>query len=953
MRKMVIFSNLLALSAVLGMQNNPIEGNERLSGNLVAIENSSTLDSYKTWTPRDWITKIIGMPCNKKDFNAPQSSDGKTILMCATKHADCKIMQQVLNAKDSQGKRLIDINARDIHGNTALSIAAELGDIEKVDLLLKNGADIELANKKLSKKMAKKFKNFLEQLDQEFYESNCNQLNSEGRTQLMTECVNVGLTKNTEKVKRWLDQPGINVNLQTDERCKLEGYTALMWAVRVNCKEVVELLLSHPNVKDKIDVNIRDAKGNTALMLATSLGYTNIEDNEGIVELLLSHPNVKDKIDVNIRDAEGNTALMYAVMSGKERIAELLLNHPNIDVNIKNKGFTALMCAVLGGSEETVKLLQSRSNIGRDVIVRRSKEIVKLLLNHKDIDVNICDEEGKTALIWSVDWNQKEIVELLLNHPNVKDKIDVNLERIWESRPIYTPEMRKMPDRILEWLAPREMLSSLRHVVRVTALSLAATRGYEEVVKLLLNRPEIDVNACFPDSALANAVRGGHRGIVKLLLDHPKINVTFVKALEVSAINNGHTDIAELLRNHPKIKNGTSLPYNDLIALACNSGEGGIKSFLDQGVNVNEKDVFGYTMLMYAAEAGNARVVRLLLDQPNIDINIQNDDGETALDCAERAGRRGVRRLMLSQTGQNQQPDPFIERIKKSPADEICKQFLKAVSQGNIDQMDSLLYEKLVDVNSVLNESGSTALIVASENGNLDAVRMLLSYEADLSLKDRSGNNALIRAARKGHFDVVEELLFRKANINSVGQHGRTILMEAAENGQVRVVKLLIKKGAKVSVKDDFGKTALDLVNEKLEKFNESSDNYKSIKSVLEDQSKQSDQLFNGAKTETLSDEWKIVTDKNYEKDLKDWEKNDPTTYDKIQQLVKNVEFDPFRGLGRVEPLKGDLEGLYSRRINKQNRLVYEIDEDKVILKSCKGHYEKNKRNRLRTNSEK
>ena len=83
------------------------------------------------------------------------------------------------------------------------------------------------------------------------------------------------------------------------------------------------------------------------------------------------------------------------------------------------------------------------------------------------------------------------------------------------------------------------------------------------------------------------------------------------------------------------------------------------------------------------------------------------------------------------------------------------------------------------------------------------------------------------------------------------------------------------------------------------------------------------------------------------------WKKNDPNVYDKIKQLIGHIELDPFRGLGRVERLTGDLEGLYSRRINKQNRLIYEIDGEKVILKSCKGHYEKEKRNRTRTNSEK
>ena len=70
--------------------------------------------------------------------------------MCTTKYANCEIMQQVLNIRDAKGNRRININAKDKNGDTALSIAAKAGDDEKILLLLKNGADVELAKKKVS-----------------------------------------------------------------------------------------------------------------------------------------------------------------------------------------------------------------------------------------------------------------------------------------------------------------------------------------------------------------------------------------------------------------------------------------------------------------------------------------------------------------------------------------------------------------------------------------------------------------------------------------------------------------------------------------------------------------------------------------------------------------------------------------------------------------------------------
>jgi len=72
--------------------------------------------------------------------------------------------------------------------------------------------------------------------------------------------------------------------------------------------------------------------------------------------------------------------------------------------------------------------------------------------------------------------------------------------------------------------------------------------------------------------------------------------------------------------------------------------------------------------------------------------------------------------------------------------------------------------------------------------------------------------------------------------------------------------------------------------------------------------------------------------------------KNDQTTYHKIIQLVNKIKIGPFSGGERVERLSKDMGGLYSRRINVHDRLVYDVDGEKVILKSCKGHYKREKR---------
>ena len=63
-------------------------------------------------------------------------------------------------------------------------------------------------------------------------------------------------------------------------------------------------------------------------------------------------------------------------------------------------------------------------------------------------------------------------------------------------------------------------------------------------------------------------------------------------------------------------------------------------------------------------------------------------------------------------------------------------------------------------------------------------------------------------------------------------------------------------------------------------------------------------------------------------------------TLRKINALLKEIQRDPFYGEGKPEPLRGGLSGKWSRRINDKDRLVYEIENDTVLVKQCKGHYE-------------
>ncbi|GIK56183.1 MAG: Txe/YoeB family addiction module toxin [Chloroflexi bacterium] len=57
-------------------------------------------------------------------------------------------------------------------------------------------------------------------------------------------------------------------------------------------------------------------------------------------------------------------------------------------------------------------------------------------------------------------------------------------------------------------------------------------------------------------------------------------------------------------------------------------------------------------------------------------------------------------------------------------------------------------------------------------------------------------------------------------------------------------------------------------------------------------------------------------------------------------RLIDNIQQTPFEGLGKPEPLKHELKGLWSRRIDQEHRLVYEVLEDKIRVLACRYHYD-------------
>jgi len=71
------------------------------------------------------------------------------------------------------------------------------------------------------------------------------------------------------------------------------------------------------------------------------------------------------------------------------------------------------------------------------------------------------------------------------------------------------------------------------------------------------------------------------------------------------------------------------------------------------------------------------------------------------------------------------------------------------------------------------------------------------------------------------------------------------------------------------------------------------------------------------------------------------WQFEDRSMVKRINELIKDIQRTPYEGKGKPKSLKYDLTGFWSRRIDREHRLVYRIDENELFVFSCKFHYDK------------
>lgn len=74
--------------------------------------------------------------------------------------------------------------------------------------------------------------------------------------------------------------------------------------------------------------------------------------------------------------------------------------------------------------------------------------------------------------------------------------------------------------------------------------------------------------------------------------------------------------------------------------------------------------------------------------------------------------------------------------------------------------------------------------------------------------------------------------------------------------------------------------------------------------------------------------------------DLQYWVSTDTKMAKKVMKLIEDTKRAPFGGIGKPEPLKGELSGWWSKRIDQEHRLIYRVDGDSLLIAQARGHYD-------------
>uniref|UniRef100_A0A8C7LD55 Ankyrin repeat domain 28 n=1 Tax=Oncorhynchus kisutch TaxID=8019 RepID=A0A8C7LD55_ONCKI len=719
-----------------------------------------------------------------------------------------------------------NINAFDKKDRRAIHWAAYMGHIEVVKLLASHGSEVSCKDKKAytplhsaaSSGMISVVKYLLD------LGVDINEPNGYGNTPLHVACYN-----GQDVVVNELIECGANVN-QVNEK----GFAPLHFTAASRhgalCLELLVGNGAHVNIKvtrqdDQLSIDCEDKNGNTPLHISARYGHELL-----INTLITNGADTANKSSIQF-------SLFFQVLSLNLDCLNLLLN-TGADFNRKDSfgrsplHYAAANCNyqclfALVGSGASVNDLDKRGCTPLHYAAASDTDgkCLEYLLRN-DANPGIRDNQGYNAVHYASAYGHRLCLELseltVLVFPQLMETSGTDILNDSDVRAPISPlhlAAYHGHHHAMEVLVQSLLDLDVRDSQGRTPLDLAAFKGHVECVDVLINQGASILVKDFtlkrtPIHAAVvhtHTQRGGawniyYAQIYLFMIPYYIIDYDLINSILVSppyqAVT-GHEECVEALLQHSASFLVRDCKGRTPVHLAAASGHIGVLGGLLHAAQSVETlpvitDNQGYTPLHWACYNGHDTCVEVLLEQEVF--HKTEGNSFSPLHCAVINDNEGAAEMLIDTLG------PAIVNA----TDTKNRTPLHAAAFTDHVECLQLLLGHNAQVNSP-DASGKTSLMMAAENGQTNAVELLVSSaKAELTLQDAVKNTALHLACSKGHETsallILEKITDRNL-INSTNAALQTPLHVAARNGLTVVVQELLAKGASVLAVDENGYT--------------------------------------------------------------------------------------------------------------------------------------------------